>query len=835
MPSNLGAATVATTTGIAAGIAGFLLGSGAANTLQVRRALGSNYKLLSHEERQVARSLITHGHGHLFQAWPKRGVNDGAKRRLIAAARSFMEGAGADPALEAARLDVLLPPVAEQRAKTLEALGDARPDPYYWLRDDERTAPAVLSYLAAENAYTSAAMADTAALQEELYAEMRRRIKEDDAGVAYRHRGFYYYTRTEEGQQYALHCRRPVPPGAPAPSEADEPSPEQAEEVLLDENQRKADGRHDFYMVGCCETSPNQALLAWTEDTVGGEKFTLHVKDLASGKEMMPPIPNTSGDVMWANDNATLFYIVKDHLDRPYKVLRHTIGSSSSSSGGEDAVVYEEADEAFYVGIGRSHSEQLMYIHCGSAVTSEQHYLSADDPTGAFKVILPRVQDVEYSVSHHPGSKKTGGKGGPGGWLLITHRDPALPNSELRVAPLADPASHTVLLPHRADVKLEGASVGAAWLVINERSRAQQAVVVHRLPPGGAMPTELGEGDRVVFEEPAYALSGGPTGDFDSEVLRLHYSSLTTPPSVYDQSMATGKRALKKVTPILGGFSREDYETRRLWATAPDGVEVPISLVFRRGLAKLDGSDPLLLHGYGSYEHAYDPTFSRDQLSLVDRGFTVAIAHIRGGGDMGRMWYEDGKYLKKKNTFTDFIACAEHLIQEGYTSPAKLAIEGRSAGGLLMGAVTNMRPDLFHAVLMGVPFVDCLTTMLDPTIPLTTIEWEEWGNPAQQEYYDYMKSYSPVDNVAAQDYPNILVTAGLHDPRVGYWEPAKLVAKLRSTKTDTNLLLLKCELGAGHFSVTGRFERLKETAFEYAFLLKCAGMAGVKPKPGSAS
>ncbi|KAF8063007.1 dapb1 [Scenedesmus sp. PABB004] len=903
--------------GAAAGAA-VMLASRAAGGLAARRAVGPNFAWMSSEERKVARTLVAHGQGHLFKAWPKPGVNDAAKRRLLAAAASYLEGSGAS--LEDARLQVLLPPTAEARPKALEAHGDVREDPYYWLRDDARSDPAVLAYLKAENDYTSAALADTAGLQDELYREMRGRIQEADVGVATRYRGFYYYTRTEEGAQYALHARRPVAALAGVPSEADEPGGEQAEEVLLDENARKAAGKHKFYMVGCVEASPDQRLLAWSEDTVGGEKYTLHVKEIASGKALGEPIPMTAGDAVWANDNATLFYTVKDHLDRPYKVLRHRLGTHAA----DDVVVFEEKDEAFYVGIGRSHSDRLIYIHVGSAVTSETHYLAADQPLGAFRAVLSRVQDVEYDVSHHPG-------GGAGGWFLITYRDPTKPNSELRVAPVSDPSQQTVLLPHRADVKLEGASVGERWLVISERSRALTRLVPHALPPGGAMPAALGDAEPLTFDEPAYALSGGLTGDFESEVLRLRYSSLTTPPSVYDQHLGTGKRCLKKVTPILGGFDRTDYETRRLWATAPDGTEVPVSLVFRKALAKLDGTDPLLLHGYGSYEHSYDPTFSRDQLSLLDRGWTVAIAHVRGGGDMGRMWYEDGKYLKKKNSFTDFIACAEHLVAERYTRPDRLTIEGRSAGGLLMGAVTNMRPDLFNAVMMGVPFVDCLTTMLDESIPLTTIEWEvsggggrrrrraaplaprasrrasrcaaldlpppltprrpprrrrsgarpagapaaaapalpaaaaaaaaaavaaptlppaaadpcaaaasaapdaHRGNPQQPEYYSYMKSYSPVDNVARQDYPHILVTAGLHDPRVGYWEPAKLVAALRARKTDGRLLCFKCEMGAGHFSVTGRFERLKETAFEYAFLLKTAGLAAAAPLPGSAA
>ncbi|WIA19863.1 hypothetical protein OEZ85_005766 [Tetradesmus obliquus] len=857
MPQNRQATAVVGAAGV---VAGYVLGR-AANTFQTRKMLGSNYKWMSKEERRVAQSLISHGQQHVFKAWPKRGVNDDAKRRLLTVAASYLQGAGSG--LEDARLSVLVPPTPTKQPKELVTHNDTRTDDYYWLRDDARKDPAVLSYLKEENAYTAAAMADTQQLQDALYTEMRARIQEEDTSVATRYQGFYYYTRTEEGQQYAVHCRRAVAPGAGALAESDEPGQQQPEEVLLDENRRKEEGKHSFYMVGCCETSPNQQLLAWTEDTVGGEKYTLHVKDLATGKELMTPIlntsgdlhfaflqpyclshafvlplhdlatgkelmtpiPDTSGDVVWANDNATLFYVVKDHLDRPYKVLRHKVGSASA----EDPVVYDEKDESFYVGIGRSHSEQLLYIHIGSTVTSETLFMPVDTPEGTFKVVLPRIQDVEYSISHHPGSSSSSSQG----WFLITIRDPALPNSELRVAPVEDPMQQTVIQPHSADVKIEAAGIGARWLVVRQRARAQQSVVLHALPQGGAMPQQLGDGQVVQFEEAAYALSGGLTGDFDSEVLRLRYSSLTTPPSVYDQHMATGKRALKKVQPILGGFNKEDYTTQRLWAKAPDGTEVPISLAFRKDLARLDGTDPLLLHGYGSYEHPYDPSFSRDQLSLLDRGWTVAIAHIRGGGDMGRMWYEDGKYLKKRNTFTDFIACAEHLIQERYTSASRLSIEGRSAGGLLMGAVTNMRPDLFNSVLMGVPFVDVLTTMLDETIPLTTIEWEEWGNPQQPDFYEYMKSYSPVDNVKAQDYPHILVTAGLHDPRVGYWEPAKLVAKLRQLKTDKNLLLLKCELGAGHFSVTGRFERLKETAFEYAFLLKTAGMLAVQPTAGS--
>ncbi|GBF88888.1 oligopeptidase B [Raphidocelis subcapitata] len=786
-PQGVAVAAAAAAAGAAAGyVLGRRSGDGG-----LRRMLNGNYSWMSSGERALAGGLASNGHGHLLRGWPRPGVRDEQKRRLLAAAAARLGGAGGE--LEEARLQVLQPPTAPKRPHAIEAHNDARPDDYYWLRDDARKDGDVIAYLKAENEYTEAVLEDTKQLQDKLYREMRGRIKEEDVSVPTRYKGYWYYSRTAEGQQYKVHCRVAVPPGAGPHDERDAPpggpGPGGAfvgEEVLLDENARKEEGGHKFYMVSAVEESPDQRLLAWAEDTVGGEKYALHVK----------------------------FYTLKDHLDRPYRVMRHRIGTPPS----QDVLVYEEGDEAFYVGIGRDSSDEMLYIHSGSAVTSEVRFLPADDPTGEFRVVLPRQQDVEYSVSHHPGPKGQEG----GGWFLLTIRDAEHPNSEVRAAPVADPAAQTVVVPHRPDVKIEAASASAKYATLNERADAATRVVVHRLPPGGAAPDgPFGAGEVMAFDEAVYSLSGGLTGEFDSDVLRLHYDSLTTPHSVIDHHIPSGRRATRKVHPVLGGFSRDDYESERLWAAAPDGTRVPVSVVYRKGLYKRDGTGCMLLHGYGSYEHSYDPSFDSKALSLLDRGWAVGIAHIRGGGDMGRLWYEDGKYLKKKNTFTDFIACAQHLVDNGYTSPQSLCIEGRSAGGLLMGAVLNMRPDLFHAALAGVPFVDCLTTMLDETIPLTTIEWEEWGNPSQPEYYDYM------------NYPNILVTAGLHDPRVGYWEPAKWVAKLRSLKTDSNLLLLKTELGAGHFSVTGRFERLKEVALEYAFLLKASGQLDAQPAPGS--
>ncbi|KAG2423507.1 hypothetical protein HXX76_015255 [Chlamydomonas incerta] len=791
-------------------LVGLGVGRRTAGGVNLRRQLNGNHKLLTRQERQVASALIQAGKGYLFRNWPPPGVHDAEKRRLLAAAARGVDSAAA--AAEPDRLAVLVPPAAPQEPKAIEAHGDTRTDKYYWLRDDERKAPAVVGHLEAENAYMRAVMADTEALQESLYLEMRARIKEDDQQVPARYCGYYYYTRQETGQQYGLHCRRRVPAAAAAPAETDVLDEKEPEEVLLDENARKAGLGVAYYSVSGCETSPDQRLYAWAEDTVGGEKYTLHVKDLASGAELTRGgIPGMSGNFEWAADNATLFYVVKDHLDRPYKVLRHKIGTNPN----QDVVVYEEKDEAFYVGVGKSRSEKIIYISSGSAVTSESRYLRADTPDGEFRLVLPRVQDTEYSVTDR------------GDWFFITLRDKARPNSELLLAPIADPAKAEVLIPHSREVKLDGVSVGADYLVACTRRGGLERAAVHKLPPGLARPAgALGEGEEIRFEEPAYSLSAYLTGDFDSPILRMSYTSLTTPATVIDMHLGTGKRCEKKVAPVLGGFERSRYVTERLWATAPDGVKVPISLVYRKGLAKLDGSDPMMLDGYGSYEISNDPYFSSTRLSLLDRGFIFAIAHIRGGGEMGRYWYEDGKLQKKANTFTDFIAAAEHLITAAkLVAPARLCIEGRSAGGLLMGAVLNMRPDLFHAAIIGVGFVDALTTMLDDTIPLTIIEREEWGDPAADAaVYSYMKSYSPVDNVRPQRYPHILAIAGLHDPRVGYWEPAKFVAKLRELKTDRNLLLLKTEMGAGHFSVTGRFERLKEVAFEFAFLFKVLGM-----------
>lgn len=719
--------------------------------------------------------------------------------------------------MELARRAMIEAPQAERIPHEVlsELTGDARSDDYYWLRDDKRRDGAVLRHLEAENAYTRAALADTDPLQERLFWEMRGRIQEADQSAAIRRGRYMYYSRTVEGKQYRVHCRRKVPASQMTrPAKVYDVMEDWValvgEEVLLDEN-REARGQ-PFYMTSRVLVSPDHGKLAYAVDTVGGEKFTLHVRDLATGRACSRPIPGTAGgSLAWGSDNETLFYCTKDELDRPDKVWRHEVGTDPS----KDVCVYHETDGQYYLGVCRSHSGSHVLITAGSAITSETRVVDAARPRDPFEVVLPRVNGVEYDVAPR------------GDQLFITIRDDTRFNSELLVSPREDPSNTRVLLGHRGDVKLEGVELKQHHLITLERIEGLQVATVYDLPEEGPV-TSLGTGRVVKFDEPSYELQLGSRGDFDDRVARLDYTSLKTPSSDIDVDLDSMRQVVKKVQPVRGGYDPADYETLRVWARAPDGTRVPISVVRRRTHGA--GPAPMLLDAYGSYEIANDPYFSAQRLSLLERGVSFAIAHVRGGGEMGRRWYEDGKFLKKKNTFTDLIACAEHLIAEGFTSPRQLCISGRSAGGLTMGAVTNMRPDLFQGVIMGVPFVDVLTTMMDPSIPLTEIEWEEWGNPlVSREYYDYMKSYSPVDNVARQAYPNILVTAGLHDPRVGYWEPAKLVAKLRRLKTDQNLLLAKFDMGAGHFSKSGRFDKLRETALEYAFLLKVLGLRDRDP------
>lgn len=675
------------------------------------------------------------------------------------------------------------PPIAPQKPKLLELHGDRRVDPYYWMRD--RHDPEVIAYLEAENAYTEDMMQHTKALQKALYDEMLGRIQETDLSVPYRKDNYYYYSRTETGQAYPIYCRKHGSLDAP-------------EEILLDQNQLAAG--HEYHSLGVLQVSPDHKILAYSTDTSGAENYTLQFLDLATGEHYPEQVSDTYVSFIWGNDNRTVFYTKVDATNRPFQLWRHRLGEAAD----QDVLVYEETDEGYFLSIDKTRSQAYLLMSLGSTITSEVHVLDANQPDGTFQVIHPRQHGMEYQVEHH------------GDRFYIVANDDAV-NFKLMQAPVSAPtkANWQVLIPHREDVMLSGVSAFADHLVIYERQAGLPTIRVQQLSTGNEY--------QIDFPEPAYAVFEGNNPEFNSAILRFNYTSLITPMSVFDYNMDTNERELKKETPVLGGYDRSQYASARLMAPAPDGVQVPISIVYRRGTQTTD-HNPLFLTGYGSYGFPYPASFSSTVLSLLDRGVVVAIAHIRGGGDMGRKWYDDGKFLHKKNTFTDFIACAEYLIAQGWTNADQLVIEGGSAGGLLMGAVVNMRPDLFKAAIAKVPFVDVVTTILDPSLPLSVIEWEEWGNPNDPTFYDYMKSYSPYDNVEAKAYPHLLITAGLNDPRVQYWEPAKWTAKLRTLKQDDNLLLLKTNMGAGHGGASGRYESLKETAFEYAFMLQCLGV-----------
>ncbi len=681
-------------------------------------------------------------------------------------------------------------PIAPQQSKILEIHGDRRTDPYYWLRD--RDDSAVIDYLKAENDYTDAVMGHTEALQKKLYDEMLSRIQETDLSVPYRYGGYYYYSRTEEGKAYSIYCRKWE-------------SLEADEEILLDSNQL-AEGT-EFFSLGDFDVSPSHELLAYSTDTNGSERYTLVFKTLSTDTLFDEQIEDVAG-LAWAKDNKTVFYTRIDEAHRPYQLWQHVLGTDP----GEDVLVYEETDEAFYLSVGSTRSDAYVVLSSSSKVTSEIQTLDADHPQGSFQIIQPRQQGVEYWISHHPGDDadpKTNR------FYIVTNENAV--NFKLMVTPVTAPSKENwrEVIPHREDVMLSDIDVFRDHLVIYERQEGLPTIRVQKF--------STGDEKAIAFPEPTYEVYDGTMPEFEAQVLRFTYTSLVTPPSVFDYDMETYERELKKETPVLGGYDRSQYRSERLMAVAKDGAEVPISLVYRSDTPR-SKETPLLLAGYGSYGYPYPAAFSSTRLSLLDRGMVCAIAHIRGGGEMGRKWYEAGKFLHKKNTFTDFISCATHLVKESWTSPEQLAIYGGSAGGLLIGAVVNQRPDLFKGAIAAVPFVDIVTTILDPSLPLSVLEWDEWGNPSEQEYYDYMLSYSPYDNVKAQDYPHLLVTTGLNDPRVGFWEPAKWTAKLRVAKTDDNRLLLKTNLGAGHGGASGRYERLKETAFEYAFVLDCLGL-----------
>ncbi|BAT93623.1 hypothetical protein LR48_Vigan02g265200 [Vigna angularis] len=699
------------------------------------------------------------------------------------------------------------PPVAKKVEHAMEMFGDVRIDNYYWLRDDSRTNPEVLSYLNQENAYTDSVMSGTKEFEDKLFAEIRGRIKEDDISAPLRKGPYYYYDRTLEGQEYVQHCRRLISDSQKVPSVHDiMPTGPEAphEHVILDENVKAQ--HHKYYSIGTFKVSPNSKLVAYAEDTKGDEIYTVYVIDAETRATIGDPLVGVTGYLEWAGNDA-LVYVTMDEILRPDKVWFHVLGTEQS----KDTLLYQEKDDMFSLDLGASESERYLFVASESKNTRFNFYMDVSKPEEGLKVLTPRVEGIDTTVSHR------------GDHFFIKRRSDQFFNSEVVACAVNDTSSTKVLIPHNESVKIQEIQLFSDHLVAYERENGLQKIIVYHLPPLGEPLRSLESGQAVSFVDPVYSVYSSDS-EFSSSILRFSYSSLRTPSSVYDYDMKTGTSVLKKINSVLGGFDSAHYVTERQWAPALDGTLIPISIVYRKDAVKLDGSDPLLLYGYGSYEICIDPSFKSTRLSLLDRGFVYAIAHIRGGGEMGRQWYENGKLLKKNNTFTDFIACAEYLVEKKFCSKERLCIEGRSAGGLLIGAVLNMRPDLFRAAVAGVPFVDVVTTMLDPTIPLTTSEWEEWGDPRKEEFYFYMKSYSPVDNVKAQNYPHILVTAGLNDPRVMYSEPAKFVAKLRDMKTDDSILLFKCELGAGHFSKSGRFEKLQEDAFTYAFIMKTLNM-----------
>ncbi|GJL57699.1 MAG: oligopeptidase B [Nitrospirales bacterium] len=675
------------------------------------------------------------------------------------------------------------PPRAKRIPHRLEHHGHIRTDEYYWLRD--RDNPEVLAYLQAENEYAATLRSHTRELEQTIFEEIKGRIHPTDLSVPFRMGNFWYYIRYEAGKEYALYCRK-------------EKSLTSSETIMIDGNEL-AQG-HDYFSLGNWTVSSGQNILAYAIDTQGRRMYTIGFKNLATGEIFDECIPLVTGNMEWSNDNRTLFYSRQDpETLRSFQIFRHRLGSDPQL----DTLVYEETDETFSVFIEKTKSKRYLMIGSHQSITSEYRYVNADHPESDFQIFQARKRGHEYDVDHLGES------------FFIRTNDEAKNFRLMRTEThKTDLTQWQEVIPHRTEVFLEGFELFEDFLVLEER---KQGLIRLRM-----IRTADGFEHELDFGEPAYLATLGDNLEADTSYLRYGYTSMTTPMTIYDYHMETREKILLKQEPVLGNFHISHYQTERLFAPASDGISIPISLVYRKGFAP-NGTHPLLLYGYGSYGASMDASFSSPRLSLLDRGFVYALAHIRGGEELGRQWYENGKLLYKKNTFTDFIASAEFLIQQGYAAPQKLFALGGSAGGLLMGAIMNMRPDLFHGVVAQVPFVDVVTTMLDPNIPLTTGEYDEWGDPNQQQFYEYMLSYSPYDNLQPQSYPHLLVTSGLHDSQVQFWEPTKWVAKLRTLKTDTHRLLLRTNMDAGHSGASGRFKRYEETAMIYAFLLDLAG------------
>ena len=685
---------------------------------------------------------------------------------INSAAKAQSNGGGAPPK----------PPMAEKKTKTTNIHGETLVDDYFWLR--EKTNPAVMEHLKAEDTYTESVMKPTKPLQEKLYNEMVSHIKETDQQVPYRRGDYFYYTRTEKGKQYPIFCRK-------------KGSTEAAEEVILDVNEL-AKGQK-FMSIGLFNPSDDGNLLAYSTDNTGYRQYLLQIKDLRNG-QVLPERVERINNLAWSTDNKTFFYVTEDAVTkRNDKLFRHVLGTDKHD------LIYEEKDELFDIGVGRTRDKAMIILELFSKTSTEARYIPADKPDSPLKVVLPRQPDHEYDVDHRGG-------------LFYIRSNKGAKNFRIVTAPVSDPseANWKEFVAHRPAVKVEGISLFADHAVLSEWENGLQQLEVINF--------KTNKRTRIEFPEPVYSAGLGPNAEYNTAVVRYTYNSMVTPNSTFDYDMNTGKSTLLKQQEVPGGFDRTNYKAERVFATASDGTKIPMSVVYRKGV-KLDGSAPLLLYGYGSYGASIPPTFSSSRLSLLDRGVIFAIGHIRGGGELGEEWREAGRMMKKINTFTDFIACGETLVKLKYTSSDRLVIQGGSAGGLLVGAVSNMRPDLFKAVVSQVPFVDVLNTMLDASLPLTTSEYIEWGNPNEKAAYEYMKKYSPYDNVGKKNYPATLVKVSVNDSQVPYWEGAKLVAKMRTMKTDNNPLLLKVNFGAGHGGASGRYDALRETAFDYAFML----------------
>lgn len=681
------------------------------------------------------------------------------------------------------------PPVAELKAHERIIHADTVSDPYYWMNDYFKKGPDssnVVAYLEAENKYTEAMMKDTEPFQDVLFKEMKGRVKETDESVPYFKNGYYYYQRTEEGQQYYKLCRK-------------KGSLDAKEEILLDVD-KMAKG-FAYYALGGASVSPDNKLLAYAVDTVSRREYVIQIKNLETGELLPDRIIRTSGSSVWAADNQTIFYTSKNPVTLlSEKIKRHTLGTSSES----DAVVYEEKDNTNYIGVSKSKNDKYIFIYSGGTLSSETRYIKSDEANAEFKVFQPRTKDVLYDVT--PLEDK---------FLIVTNDNAR--NFKVMETPLDKTGKENwkEFIPHREDVLIQGIDEFVHYLAISERKNGLTQLAIRNLQDNSQHYLDFGEA--------AYTVYPSTNADYNTDILRYGYTSLVTPSSTYDYNMKSKDKTLLKQQEVLGGYDQENYVTERAMAKVTDGTEVPISIVYKKGTKK-NGSAPLLLYAYGSYGSSMDPSFSSSRLSLLDRGFIYAIAHIRGGEEMGRQWYEDGKMLKKKNTFTDFIDCGKYLIDKNFTSKEHLYAQGGSAGGLLMGAIINMAPEIWNGVIAQVPFVDVVNTMLDESIPLTTNEYDEWGNPNNKEAYEYMKSYSPYENIDAKEYPNLLVTTGLHDSQVQYFEPAKWVAKLRATKKGDNVILLKTDMDYGHGGASGRFDYLKDVALNYAFLFKLEGI-----------